>query len=67
MSLAHLLLRHARLSPERVVIFNGAQPFATHGEWAARSAGLARRMREAGLEPATACCCSCATIRAIWR
>jgi long-chain acyl-CoA synthetase len=51
MSLAHLLLRHARLSPERVVIFNGTQPFATHGEWAARSAGLARRMREAGLEP----------------
>ena len=51
MSLAHLLLRQARQSPERVAIFHGTQPRASHGQWAARSAGMAQRLREAGLAP----------------
>ncbi|HYC41988.1 MAG TPA: AMP-binding protein [Noviherbaspirillum sp.] len=51
MSLAHLLIRHARQSPERAAILNGTAVHATYGEWAARSAGLAQRFREAGLEP----------------
>ena len=51
MSLAHLLLRHARLTPERAAIFHGSQPCATYGQWAARSAGLALRLRAAGLQP----------------
>ncbi|HJV85976.1 MAG TPA: AMP-binding protein [Noviherbaspirillum sp.] len=49
MSLAHLLLRHARATPERAAIFNGTSLHATYSEWAARSAGLAARLREAGL------------------
>ena len=51
MSLVHLLLRHARLTPERVAILRGTQTWATHGEWAQRSAGLAQRMGDAGLVP----------------
>jgi long-chain acyl-CoA synthetase len=51
MSLAHLLLRHARLTPERVAIFHGSEPGATYGQWAQRSAGLALRLRAAGLQP----------------
>jgi long-chain acyl-CoA synthetase len=51
MSLAHLLLRHARQAPERGAIYNGALLHATYGQWAARSAGLALRFREAGLVP----------------
>jgi len=51
MNLVHLLLRHARLSPHRPALFHGSAPFATYGEWAARSAGLAQRMRAAGLQP----------------
>jgi long-chain acyl-CoA synthetase len=51
MSLAHLLIRHARQSPERVAILSGSVVHATYGEWAARSAGLAQRFREAGLVP----------------
>ena len=51
MSLAHLLLRQARISPQRATIFDGVQPHASHAMWAARSAGLARRLREAGLLP----------------
>ena len=51
MSLAQLLLRQARLAPERTAIFNGTQPWATYGEWAARSAALAQRLRDAGLAP----------------
>src|SRR5664279_3232079 len=51
MSLAHLLLRHARQTPERAAIFNGPQCHATYGQWAARSAGLGRRMSAAGLVP----------------
>jgi len=51
LSLVHLLLRHARQSPERPAIFYGTEPWATHGQWAQRSAGLARRMVAAGLVP----------------
>lgn len=51
MSLAHLLLRHARLAPQRPAIFNGTLLHATYGQWAARSAAAAQRLREAGLVP----------------
>ncbi|RZI44187.1 long-chain fatty acid--CoA ligase [Herbaspirillum sp. HC18] len=51
MSLTHLLVRHAHQSPGRAAIYNGTVPHATYGEWAARSAGLAARFREAGLAP----------------
>ncbi len=49
MSLAHLLVRQARLNPQRPAIFNGTMLHATAGQWAARSAGLAQRLRDAGL------------------
>jgi long-chain acyl-CoA synthetase len=51
MSLAHLLVRHARREPDRVAILHGTSIHATYGEWAARSAGLAIRLRDAGLSP----------------
>ena len=51
MSLVHLLQRHARLTPDRAAILHGSAPFATYGQWAARSAALAQRMRTAGLVP----------------
>ncbi len=51
MQLGHLLLRHALLTPDREAIFQGASPWATYGAWARRSAGLARAMRLAGLQP----------------
>ncbi len=51
MSLVHLLLRHARLSPSRPAIYEGTELWSTYGEWAARSAALAERMRAAGLVP----------------
>jgi long-chain acyl-CoA synthetase len=51
MTLAHLLLRQARLAPHRPALFNGTAPWATHGQWAARSAGLAQRLVAAGLRP----------------
>ena len=51
MSLVHLLLRQARLDPDRTTVFNGNTPWATHAQWAARSAGLAQRLRAAGLAP----------------
>ena len=51
MNLAQLLVRQACVAPERTAIFEGTRPWASHGEWAARSAGLARRLRAAGLEP----------------
>ncbi|RYD90920.1 MAG: long-chain fatty acid--CoA ligase, partial [Sphingobacteriales bacterium] len=49
MSLAHLLARQARATPERPAIYSGDILHADHGQWAARSAALAARMRDAGL------------------
>jgi long-chain acyl-CoA synthetase len=51
MSLAHLLARHAQLTPDRDAIFNGTALHATYGQWAERSAALAHRMQAAGLVP----------------
>jgi long-chain acyl-CoA synthetase len=51
MTLAPLLLRQARLQPDRPAIFEGLRPTATYLEWAARSAACAQRLREAGLAP----------------
>ncbi len=51
MNLIHLLLRHARLSPDRPALFLGNAPWATYGAWAARSAALAQHLRAAGLQP----------------
>ena len=51
MTLAHLLVRQARQSPDRPAILHGTHVHATYGEWAARSAGLAQRLRGAGLVP----------------
>lgn len=51
MSLVHLLLRHARQTPDRAAICHGTEAWATHGQWAQRSAGLAQRMVAAGLVP----------------
>lgn len=51
MSLAHLLVRHARQDPDRIAIIHGTAIHATYGDWAARSAGLALRFRQAGLSP----------------
>jgi long-chain acyl-CoA synthetase len=51
MPLAHLLARQARQAPGRPAIFDGTRPWATHAQWAARSAALARRLHAAGLAP----------------
>ena len=51
MNLAHLLLRQARLAPERPAILHGTAPWASYGAWAARSAALAAHLRAAGLRP----------------
>ena len=37
--------------PDRPAIFEGSRMWATHAQWAARSAGLALRLRAAGLQP----------------
>ncbi|MDE2370711.1 MAG: AMP-binding protein [Burkholderiales bacterium] len=51
MTLAHLLLRQALVAPERTALLHGTRVSATFGQWAARSAALARRLRQAGLHP----------------
>lgn len=51
MSLAHLLARQARTSPDTPAIFSGTSPWATHAQWAQRSAALAQRLRAQGLQP----------------
>jgi long-chain acyl-CoA synthetase len=51
LTLAHLLVRQARQSPDRPAILHGTRVHATYGDWAARSAGLAQRLRGAGLVP----------------
>ena len=43
MNLAHLLLRQARLDPDRPAIFFGTTPWASHDQWARRSLALAQR------------------------
>ena len=50
MQLAHLLTRQARTDGQRDAIFNGVDRWATHGQWADRSASLAQRLRAAGLQ-----------------
>jgi long-chain acyl-CoA synthetase len=49
-SLALLLARQAAIAPQRPAIFEGSLLRATHGQWAARSAALAQRLRAAGLQ-----------------
>ena len=51
MQLAHLLTRQAQTQPDREAVFFGTQLWATSAQWASRSAGLAQRMRYAGLQP----------------
>jgi long-chain acyl-CoA synthetase len=51
MNLAQLLARQARVNPTCTAVFEGMHPWATHARWAARSAGLAQRLRAGGLEP----------------
>lgn len=51
MNLAQLLWRQARVAGDRIAIFEGTQPWATHAQWARRSAGLAQRLQAAGLRP----------------
>lgn len=51
MNLAHLLARQARVAADRSAVLEGTQPWATHVQWAQRSAGLAQRLRAAGLVP----------------
>jgi long-chain acyl-CoA synthetase len=51
MTLAHLLARQARVAADRPALFEGTRPWATHAQWAARSAGLAQRLQQAGLVP----------------
>ena len=50
MTLAHLLVRQARRQPHRPALLSGGAVHASHLDWAARSAGLAQRLRAAGLQ-----------------
>ena len=51
MQLAHLLLKQALARGDAPALFHGTVLHARYGEWAARSAAAAARMREAGLQP----------------
>ena len=51
MNIAHLLERHARLIPDRTVLYHGSEPHATAQAWAQRSARVAARLRQQGLVP----------------
>jgi long-chain acyl-CoA synthetase len=51
LNLAHLLLRIARIDPDRPAIFSGGQLLATHHQWATRCAKLAGHFQAAGLQP----------------
>ena len=51
MNLANLLVRQALQHPDRTAIYNGTAPHASYGQWAARSAALARRLLDSGLLP----------------
>lgn len=50
MQLANLLTRQAQTHGHQNAIFEGPRVWATHAQWAARSAALAQRMRAAGLQ-----------------
>ncbi len=50
MHLAHLLTRQALSHGEQAAIFDGSTVWATYSQWACRSAGLAQRLRAAGLQ-----------------
>ncbi|NIC43227.1 AMP-binding protein [Aquabacterium sp. A08] len=50
MNLAQLLLRQARVAGDRIAILEGTQPWATHAQWAQRSASLAQHFQAAGLQ-----------------
>ncbi|MFT3953205.1 MAG: AMP-binding protein [Piscinibacter sp.] len=50
MSLAHLLVRQLGLAPGSPALFHGTTVHASFGQWAARSSGLAQRLRQAGLD-----------------
>ena len=47
MSLAHLLAQQARRQPGAPAILHGTALHASYLDWAARSAGLAKRLRAA--------------------
>jgi len=49
MHIAHLLKRQALSHGEQAAIFEGSTVWATHNQWACRSAALAQRLRAAGL------------------
>ncbi len=51
MNLAELLARQARVAADRTAVLEGTRPWASHAQWASRSAGLAARLRAAGLAP----------------
>ncbi|MFZ4479824.1 MAG: class I adenylate-forming enzyme family protein [Rhodoferax sp.] len=51
MNLVHLLLRQARQQPGRAAIYSGTAVHASYGQWAARSAGLAKHLLASGLVP----------------
>jgi long-chain acyl-CoA synthetase len=50
-ALTQLLLRQARQKAQAPAIFHGPALHASYGDWAARCAGLAQRLREQGLQP----------------
>lgn len=45
------LWRQARMRPDAPAIFEGERLLSTYGDWAARAAGVAKRLREHGLQP----------------
>src|SRR5512133_76970 len=51
LNLSNLLLRIARMDPDRPAIFNGTQRVASHAQWAERCARLAGHFQAAGLQP----------------
>ncbi len=51
MSLVHLLIRQARLQPDAPAVLRGTAVWASHRQWADRSAALASHLRAGGLVP----------------
>ncbi len=50
MNLTHLLTRQALTHGGQAALLEGSAVWATHAQWASRSAGLAQRLRAAGLQ-----------------